>query len=633
MASSCAYGNQANHASTQINGSIRNRHRTKTRIKNLYLSGVGATPTENPPASRPVTDNFNFGSIQTLEEDHDGHGGSKHIPKLLPTINKDDVEYISGVGIRIEQKYRLLLGRTASVKANSFKRLRDKAESQKGRIDIQVMVMKQWDSSLLVSQDTVPDYERSQRIDQLKRRLQEIHDKLNDAVNELPRISKRGQSPTGEARIKSSKISKSSKGPKSPVVTKRAQVFNNLTELFHSIELDIVAIESHVYHLSACPSPFESTQGFGTLFVSSSATRTLYRHLCQACPLNSREQGHCHTALVGLVPEREPDRIDPDAISITTHHVAIESTFRKGDYIWFEAHSVLRLPGGESEAVCSEPSSSLAVVVDGLRERERLRRDSGYSSASNSWPREQVQLSRESYHIKVCPGSLDQGGEGLAMCIGENEDSGCHEMLYLDKSKRPDTSCRPLNLYDILQQGEERRHQRQPHLFERSHKLKEDRFKLAFKIAEAALRYGWREWLGDAWGIQDIKFYPYESERMPFLRAKIFKHGCGKLERFMFNLGFVLLQVGLWERLMFSKDLESQLSRLKIGTTTEFQEAVRYCVEFSKYGDCHGDDNDFQQAFYQKVISPLRKMAKGTDDDESEVSGKSGHSTDTDMSS
>ncbi|RSM17167.1 hypothetical protein CDV31_004060 [Fusarium ambrosium] len=587
------------------------------RIHNAYFDSSRATPIENPPSLPSITENFYFGSIQALEEDHDGHDESEPMLRPPPTINKEDAEYISSMGNRIEQKYTLLLGRTASLKANSFKKLRYKAESQKGRIDIQVRVIKQWDSSILEPQDAVPDYRMSPRIEELRTRFRDIHDKLNDAVDELPRSSKRGQSPAEEGRIKSSRVCKSPKSPKSPeaietpVVTKRTQVVKNLTDLFDKIELHIVAIGSHVYHLSASPSPFESTKGFGTLFVSSSATRTLYRHLCQACPLNSREQVHCHTALVGLVPEKEPECIVPDDVAITTHHVAIESTFHQGHYIWFEAHSVLRLPAGDSEAVCSEPSSPVAVVVDGLR--ERLRRDSGYSSTSDSWPREQVQLDRESYHIKVCPGSLAQGGEGVAMCIGNNQESGCHEMLYLDKDKRPDTSRKPLNLSDILHHGEERWHQRDPHLFKRSHRLKDDRYKIAFKVAEAALRYGWREWLGDAWGLRDIEFYPYESERMPFLRAKIFKHGCGKLEKFMSKLGFVLLQVGLWERLIHDKDLENQLSRLGTNTSTEFQEAVRYCVEFATYGDYHGDDNDFQQTFYQKVISPLRETAKAVE--------------------
>ncbi|KAM6520330.1 hypothetical protein FSOLCH5_005122 [Fusarium solani] len=443
----------------------------------------------------------------------------------------------------------------------------------------------------------------------------------------------------GRGRPKSPMISNSSKG------SIKSEVFKNLGELVDQIESDILAIQSQVSQLSTCHSSLQSTKGFGTLFVSSSATRTLYRHLCQACPLNVQEQGHSHTALVGLVPEKEPHDIVADKVAITTHHVAIESTFRQGNYIWFEARSMLVLPGGAGEAVYSEPSSPQAVI-EGLQ--RRLSKDSGYSSSSAPSPREPLQVPQErpegngSYCIKVCPGSLAQGSDGLAMCIGDDQERGCHEMLYLDKKRRPKTSREPLKLSDIIEEGQEGEDHCPPHpdLFKRSHKLKNDRYKMAFKIAEAALRYGWREWLGDAWGIRDIVFYPYVSKRMPFLRAEIFKHGCGKLEKFMFNLGFVLLQVGLWKQLpvrtpghIFDRVLEDQLRRLNLDTTTDFQETVRYCVEFGRYGDCHRDDNDFQQAFYQKVISPLRKMAKMPVTDKIETSGKSGHSTDAETSS
>ncbi|KAI8686508.1 hypothetical protein NCS55_00327000 [Fusarium keratoplasticum] len=653
MASSCASGNQAKHASTQINGSVRHRHRTKTRIKNLYLSGVGANPTENPPASRPVTDNFNFGSIQTLEEDQDGHENSQLILRPSPIINKDDAEYISDIGTKIEKKYNLLCRRTE--RSKSAKKLGDKARLQRARIDLHVRTIKQWprltakpqrdDLATLVPQDIMPDYGMSQRTAELRSRLREIHGKLDNAVDELARISKRNQSRMGTDRTRSSKVTKNSQVSNSSKSSKKAEVFKNLAELVDRIELDIAAIQSQLYQLSTCHSSPQSTKGFGTLFVSSSATRTLYRHLCLACPLTVQEQGHSHTALVGLVPEKEPRDIAANKVAITTHHVAIESAFRRGDYIWFEARSMLILPGDASEAVYSEPSSPQAVI-EGLQ--RRLRRDSGYSSASASSHREPLQVPQErpggngSYCIKVCPGSLAQGGDGLAMCIGDDRERGCHEMLYLDEKRRPITGCAPLKLSDIIEEGEEGEGQCPPHpdLFKRSHKLKNDRYKMAFKIAEAALRYGWREWLGDAWGIQDIVFYPYVSKRMPFLRAEIFKHGCGKLEKFMFNLGFVLLQVGLWKQLpvrtpghIFDRVLEDQLSRLGLDTTTEFQEAVRYCVEFSRYGDCHRDDNDFQQAFYQKVISPLRKMAKMPVTDKIETSGKLGHSTDTEMSS
>ncbi|KAL2692514.1 hypothetical protein Neosp_002924 [[Neocosmospora] mangrovei] len=645
MESNYAIGNESHGNSFQHNGTAR-----QNQAVSVYVASSGATPVQNPPStSSSVKDKFDFGSIQALEEDQDSHGESKPIPRLTPTINKADAKYIKRMGTRIEQKYKALLDRTGQTANISprFEKLIKRATDQKMRINIQVESIKKWrrlpgnsryqSASALVSQDTMPEYGMSQRSAELRERLREIHQKLNKAVSEISQISERSQSRTGTGRTRSSRVSKNSKVSPSSKSPSRSEVLKNLGELVEQIEIDIAAIQSQLIQLSTCHPPFQSTKAFGELFVSSSATRTLYRHLCQACPLNEQEQGHSHTALVGLVPGREPRDIVRNKVAITTHHVAIESTFCQGHYIWFEARSTLILPGDANEAVCSEPSSPQAVI-EGLQ--QRFRRDSN-SSTTPSLSTELSQASQarrgsdDFCRIQVCPGSLAQGSNRLAMCIGDDQESGHHRMFYLGENRRPKTSCDRLNLSDIIQDGEESIGRHRPRLFERSHKLKEDRFKLAFKIAEAALRYGWREF-GDAWGIENIEFYPYESKRMPFLRAMI-KHSGSKLEDFMLNLGTVLLQLGLWEvhtlGRSFDRFMEHHLVCLGAKTDPEFQEAVRYCVGFARYGDRHGDDNDFQHAFYQNVISPLRKLAKMPINDKSDTSGTSGHSTDTEMSS
>ncbi|RSM11403.1 hypothetical protein CEP52_003018 [Fusarium oligoseptatum] len=553
MESNDAIGNQSNDYSIQHNGPVRQH-------VSVYVGSSGVTPVRNLPSALPsVSDEFCLGPIPVLDDDPDSYDESQPKQRPSPILDKDDVKYITEMGIEIRQKYELVLSQTACTGVNGVEQLRLKSRKIEGRIK----------------------------------------------GSKSSKISK------------GSKVSKRSKSHRSSGAFKILEVFENLKELFGQTERDVAAIASHVYQLSGCPLLSESTKGFDTLLVSSSATRALYRHLCQACPVGDQ---HNHTALISLVPEKEPRRIVLDNIAITAHHVAIKSTSSKGDYVWFEAQSKLLLPVRGNEAVYSEPSSPEAMI-EGLR--QWLRRDSGISTASASLSREQVQLSlrgpesRDLYRIKVCPGSLAQGGDGLAMCIGSDQGGGCHEMRYLDEERRPKTGCKPLKLSDIIQQGNVRRDYGRADLLKRSHKLRDDRFKIAFKIAEAALRYGWRDWLGDAWGIQNIEFYPYEYASMPFLRAENFKHGCGKLEKFMFNLGFVLLQLGLWEwvdictsEAIFNKDLENQLIRLGLETRPGFQEAVRYCCEFSRYGDCQGDDDDFQQAFYQKVISPLREMVK-----------------------
>ncbi|KAJ4266060.1 hypothetical protein NW762_004033 [Fusarium torreyae] len=618
-----ASANQANHSSTQVNGNVG----PQLSINNAFFDILDRTPIENIPQVPPsITKDFNFGPIPALEADQDEDDESKHMPKLPPTITKDDVEYFSRIGINIRQKYKLILERTTGVKATCVKQLRQKAKDQRARIILHVDVITQWpkfpakprrsDVSTHATQGIPPNSSMGQETNDLKAKLGEIHNKLKDAINSIPQIPKQSQGRSGERGIRSSKV------------------FKNLTKLFEQTELDIAAVESQVYQRSGCRWPFETTKGFIQLYVSSSATRTLYRHLCQACPL--QEQGHGHTALVGLVPvlEKEPLCIVPNQVAKTRHHVAIESTFCKGDYIWFEAHSRLLLPGSGTEAVDSEPSSSHSAVIDGLRQRSR--RDSGYSSASASSKRE-VQISQKRSEsgdfcrVQVCPGSLAQGSDRLAMCIGDDQESG-HQIFYLGEKKRPETSYEPLNLAEIIQEGEERVSRLNLTLFKRSLALRNNRFKIALKIAEATLRYGWREWLGDAWGISDIEFYPVESERMPFLRAEIFNHGCGRLEKFMSNLGFVLLQLGLWEQLHIrptglinDKELEKQLNRLGSEVGAPYQEAVRYCMLFAGFDDCKLNDNDiFQETFYRKVVSPLRQMVMRTENAENKMLGKSG---------
>ncbi|KAI5457341.1 hypothetical protein BGZ63DRAFT_475035 [Mariannaea sp. PMI_226] len=613
-----AAANQANHSSSQINGNIGHQ----MRIHNAYFHGSRGSPIESPsPVSPSDTGSFYFGPIPTLEEGQNSDGESEPIGRPRPTIKREDVEYISNMSIKILQEYKTILRRTARVKAKRIRKLRQKAMDQILRINSHVKDIKKWskfpanpqhdNSTTLVLQETTLDSSVIQRTDDLKSKLGDICGKLNAAVKVVARIHKRSKDRRGEHPIKCSEL-----------------IEDFFSDLVEDIELDIAAIESQVYQLSVCHSPFETKNGFDQLYVSSSASRTLYRHLCQACPLSGQVQGHGHTALVGLVPvpEKEPFCIAPDQVARTGHHVAIESTFHKGDYIWFEAHSRLLLPGSDNEAVYS-PSSPQSAVIDGLRKRSR--RDSGYSSASGSTSREQIQLaqrrlgSSDFCRIQVCPGSLAQGSDRLAMCIGDDQESG-HQILYLDETKRPKTSCEPLNLAKIIQQWNETPSQRDSILVRRSKKLRDDRFKLALKIAEATLLYGWMEWLGDAWGIRDIEFYPVESERMPFLRAQMFNYGCGRLERFMFNLGFVLLQLGLWEQLrpcmpgpMYDTELGKELNRLGTETGTAFQEAVRYCMWFARSSDGDLEDNDiFQVTFYLKVISPLREMAMRMDNPE-----------------
>ncbi|KAF4451548.1 hypothetical protein F53441_5505 [Fusarium austroafricanum] len=606
-----ASGNQANHNSIQINGAIGHRlDIQKALISTLKLSIPQATAS----ASSMPKDDFNLGPIPAREDQDDGFA-SEALLEHVPVIAEADFHYISNVNIGIMEKYEILLSRTPHVKATCVKQLRDKATDQKMRIKIHMTHVESWSATSTNSRqskvsNTISSLDES--IEDLKERLANIHDKLQDAIRSLPRVSTRNQGRSGERRIRSSKV------------------FKDLNKLFGQIGLDVSAIESLVYRLSNCGLAPQSAKSYTRLYISSSATKTLYRHLCEACPVSGQEQGHGHTALVGLVPVQEqgPVCISPNEVAVTRHHVAIESNFNKGDYIWFEAHSKLVLPGDDSSDVYSESSSPLLTVIDGLR--QRWRRDSGYSSGTASSSNQRIQISQnttEFCRVQVCPGSLAQGSDRLAMCIAVDQDSG-HQIFYLDEKKRPKTNCKPLTLSRIIQEGEQRRlhskkkkkHSRHLNLFQRSRALRNGRFKLALKLAEATLRYGWREWLGDGWGIQDIKFYPIESEKMPFLRAEIFDSESRRPTKFMYYLGYVLLELGLWKELkrpILKQQLDMELSRLGTETSVQYQEAVRYCIAYGESSRNEASDYDmFQRRFYQSVISPLREMVNRAEADD-----------------
>ncbi|KAF9774495.1 hypothetical protein IL306_007499 [Fusarium sp. DS 682] len=605
-----ASGNQANHSSIQVNGAIGDHLEIrKAIIKTLKLSPLQAT------ASTPSTikDDFYFGPIPALEEDQDEDFESETMQELPPGISEADFHYISNVNSSLMEKYEILLDRTPHVRATCVKQLRDKASDQKMRIKIHITLVEQWFTATKKTRQSEGSIGENS-IEDLKQRLANIRDKLQDAINSFPRAPTRSQGRSSERRIRNSKI------------------FKDLNKLIEKIGVDVSAIESLVYRLSNCQPASQSATSYTRLYISSSATKTLYRHLCEACPVKGQEQAHGHTALVGLVPvqEQEPLCINPNEVAITDHHVAIESNFSKGNYIWFQAHSTLVLPGEESDAVYSEPSSPLVTVMNGLR--QRWRRDSGYSSGTASSSNQRIQISQniaEFCQVQVCPGSLAQGSDILAMCIAVDQDSG-HQIFYLDEKKRPKKSYKPLTLSQIIREGEQRRlqskkgkkYRRNITLFQRSRALRNNRFKLALKIAEATLRYGWREWLGDGWGTRDIKFYPIESEKMPFLRAAMFDHGSGKPKKFMYHLGHVLLELGLWKELkgqIIKQQLDKELSRLGTETSVQYQEAVRYCMAYGESSDDETSDYEmFQRTFYQSVISPLREMVKRSEVDDME---------------
>ncbi|RTE81522.1 hypothetical protein BHE90_003975 [Fusarium euwallaceae] len=192
------------------------------------------------PALPSVSDEFCLGPIPVLDEDPDGHDGSQPKQRPSPILDKDDVKYITDMGIETRQKYELVLGQTTWTVVNGVEQLRLKVESQKGRIDVKT---------------------------DIKKGFRQIRDKLQEAVHELRHIPTKSQSRKPEGRIKGSKSSKISKGskvskrsksPRSFGAFKILEVFENLKQLFGQTERDVAPIASHVYlrHVLGSKKPF-----------------------------------------------------------------------------------------------------------------------------------------------------------------------------------------------------------------------------------------------------------------------------------------------------------------------------------------------------------------------------------------
>ncbi|RMJ16668.1 hypothetical protein CDV36_003638 [Fusarium kuroshium] len=152
------------------------------------------------PALPSVSDEFCLGPIPVLDEDPDGHDGSQPKQRPSPILDKDDVKYITDMGIETRQKYELVLGQTTWTVVNGVEQLRLKSRKPEGRIK----------------------------------------------GSKSSKISK------------GSKVSKRSKSPRSFGAFKILEVFENLKQLFGQTERDVAPIASHVYlrHVLGSKKPF-----------------------------------------------------------------------------------------------------------------------------------------------------------------------------------------------------------------------------------------------------------------------------------------------------------------------------------------------------------------------------------------
>jgi hypothetical protein len=182
-----ASGNQANHNSMQVNGPIGDR----VEIQKAVIKSFNITPLQaRASTSSTIEDDFYFGPIPAFEEDEDIE--SEAILELPPSISEADFQCISNVNSSLMEKYEILLNRTPYVRATCVKQLRAKASDQKMRIKIHITLVEKGYSAAKRTHESEVSIGQN-GMEDLKQRLANIHDKLQDAINSCPRVPARNQ--------------------------------------------------------------------------------------------------------------------------------------------------------------------------------------------------------------------------------------------------------------------------------------------------------------------------------------------------------------------------------------------------------------------------------------------------------
>ncbi|KAH8756771.1 hypothetical protein F5883DRAFT_569251 [Diaporthe sp. PMI_573] len=215
--------------------------------------------------------------------------------------------------------------------------------------------------------------------------------------------------------------------------------------------------------------------------------------------------------------------------------------------------------------------------------------------------------------IQVCPGSLAQGKGGVVMELGDNKVCG-HQICYPKAGKLPAGESHLL-LSQLIEDGlGSSSSEEKDRIFMR----KSDRLLMATRLAEATLWYGWREWLGDTWSVEDIEFYKVGDKFEPFLRVKMVERDNDRAS-FMYHLGITFLELRLWTRLKNNRAslLERGFAEQRCSENLhvigpEYHGVVRYCLNFDKGSDNDSSEDEFCAIFYQRVINPLKLLVSST---------------------
>ena len=422
------------------------------------------------------------------------------------------------------------------------------------------------------------------------------------------------------------------------------------------------------------------------------AASRLYQCLCRACPVEDHEK---HTAFLGL--ESGSGAVDNQ----TEHHMAIES--RMGNtLIWLRVVSVMsrasnqREPAGAAgPPLLTEPetrggkgqlSEDYALHPPSKvqkRETDHTATSRRYANLISDRPTDhhyrRIQ-DHSAMQIQVCPEYLAQHNDDLLVMQIGDVSSICHRIYFLPKDKQPLKPCESISLAKMLQA------RRVPEkILKRSRMASRETqgmlwiVRVARLVSEAILRFDWRD-SRCRWKSDNVIFYtPSQdcvAEHGPFLKVNLestrghhsggttttsttandnssaidndrtpvmITNGDGH-EKALLNLGFILLQLGLFEPIEASLEImgEEDCREYILHHTTpgklaefiitgdEYINVVRRCANFfspiipTLSSDSttlsHGgqtvaskekysvSEEIFRKEYYRSIISPLRKL-------------------------
>jgi hypothetical protein len=377
-----------------------------------------------------------------------------------------------------------------------------------------------------------------------------------------------------------------------------------------------------------------SPEEFDRLSLEGLAAAALFQCFCRACPARDHR---IHTAYLSLSLASE-NVFGPE----TECHMAIQSRIRGDkDLTWLRVVSAVCKVNSNPAHEPEQPRTPVAIEIPFVPESaghkrklsadaalppsKMLRPDAGRGVRRRTDPELYILSQDIPNQIQVCPEYLvhHEGPDLLAMQMGDAS-SVCHSIYFLPANKRPLEKCEPISFANMLRECK-----RPGMALKRGQDLVWI-VRVARLIAEAVLRFDWPD-SRCRWGKEDVMFYPSNNstqELEPFLKVEIESQEqtesaiddrpmTNGRSRALLNLGFILLQLGLFKHidappqyLDEKRTLTFMLGQIKtedIKVSGGYLEIVRRCATFlSDIEDDEMDELEFRETYYNFIVSPLK---------------------------